>query len=93
MSDKDVIEGMNIFSEWHKNAMEQSVEATTWKIPLECIPKKEPKKVWLTVEEAKVIEELALLCLFLRPKAVTIEKAKVMKELNNRIEQAEKGDE
>ena len=51
-------------------------------------PKEEPKVV-LTVEEAKVIEELALLCLFLRPKAVTIEKAKVMKELNNRIEQAE----
>lgn len=45
--------------------------------------------VMLTIEEAKVIEELALLCLFLRPKAVTIEKAKVMKELNNRIEQAE----
>lgn len=43
----------------------------------------------LTVEEAKVIEELALLCLFLRPKSVTIEKAKVMKELSNRIEQAE----
>lgn len=49
--------------------------------------------VGLTVKEAKVIEELALLCLFLRPKAVTIEKAKVMKELNNRIKQAEKCDE
>ena len=44
--------------------------------------------VVLTAEEAKTVEELALLCLFLDPRTVTLEKAKVMKDLSSRIEQA-----
>ena len=48
--------------------------------------------VVLSLEEAKMIEELALLALFLKPNMITIEKAKVMKEFSHRIELAELGE-
>ena len=52
--------------------------------------KNDEKTITLTVRAVKVLVELALLCLYLRPQEVTIAKAKLLKELSNRIEKAEK---
>lgn len=84
MSDKDVIEGMKAFAEWHKSVREQSVEASTWKIPVECIPKK--KEVSLSIEEAKLILE-ALLRLPVEGNKAILKKTLI--PLKEKIEQAE----
>ena len=51
MNDRDIINGMKAFVEWHKSYMKESTKVSTCKIPVECIPN--PKKVWLTIEDAK----------------------------------------
>ena len=95
MSDQDVHDGMKIFCDWFKDRMKESDEATTWKIPLECIPN--PKKVWLTVEEAKQLQEdfLDIVCEIVRlvgRYGVKYEKPDSLIILEGRIEQAEKSE-
>ena len=85
MSDQDVHDGMKIFCDWFKDRMKESDEATTWKIPLECIPN--PKKVWLTIEEAKTIEHC--FAIFQKHFKLFEPEMKVWQELRKRIEQAE----
>lgn len=60
MSDREIVDGMKAFADWHKSYMKESTEANTWKIPLECI--RDPKKVWLTLVEAKRLVEHLRLC-------------------------------
>ena len=90
MSDREIVEGMKAFAEWHKDYTKKSIEAVTWKIPVDCIPKKEPI-VELTVEEAKVIQKLIRHCYFLTNKP-EVEELAVKHDwiLKTRIEQAEK---
>ena len=57
MSDREIVEGMKAFAEWHKDYMKKSIEVNTWKILVDCIPKKEPI-VELTVKEAKEFEAM-----------------------------------
>lgn len=55
----------------------------------ELYQKPEEPKVKLTVEEAKMLEDMALRWMFLNPKNVTLKSAQLMKQLSKRIEEAE----
>ena len=90
-------EGLEIFCDWFKQKTKESEQATTWKIPVECILKK--NDVVLTLEEAKYIrtmidEAMAILVEYLDygDESPMDDEAKEMFDIFcKRIEDAEKG--
>ena len=88
MSDKEVQDGMKNFCDWFANHMKESETATTWKIPLECIP--DTKKVWLTLDEAELVNDVLDRFKHLGCGPFFGRCIRLSKSIQQRIEQAEK---
>lgn len=85
MNIDDTISKFNSLKTIPDELFKRTSDSTRWVIPLECIH--DPKKVWLTIEEAKTIEHC--FAIFQKHFKLFEPELKIWQELRKRIEQVE----